>query len=377
MPESQQAETKPAAEEAPAAQEEQKKDPVKRWAFIIILLCIGLLVYHVLMDKHTPYTSDARVEAFVVPIVPLVSGPLTRVEVHNNQFVKEGQVLAVIDSAKYELAVKQAEANLQQATQASDADIAAVSAAQAKVDVARANLRNAEIKGDRIIRLAKKGAASQSRADDARSNIEASRARLNQALAELERAKSKLGAPGPDNAKVKQAMVALESARLDLHRSTVRAPSNGIITNLTVDVGQYAGTGSPIMTFIATRYIWIQANMRENCLVNIRKDDPVELVLDAAPGKIFQGQVASIGYGVSDNTGNTLGALSTVQPNQGWLRQAQYMPVLVRFSDMEQVKSYLRAGGQVNVIVYTGNHPVLNTVARLWIRLVGLLSNLY
>jgi multidrug resistance efflux pump len=366
-----------AAVENPAPQEEKKKDPVKRWALLVIIACFALLTYHVLVDKYTPYTSDARIQAFVVPIVPLVSGPLTRVAVHNNQFVKEGQVLAVIDSAKYELAVKQAEANLQQATQASDADIAAVSAAQAKVEVAQANLRNAEIKGDRIIRLSKKGAASLSRADDARSNIEASRARLKQSRAELNKAKSKLGASGPNNAKVREALVALESARLDLHRSTVRAPSNGIITNLSVDVGQYAGTGSPIMTFIATRFIWIQANLRENCLVNIKENNPVELVLDAVPGKIFHGRVMSIGYGVSDNSGNSLGTLSTVQPNQGWLRQAQFMPVLIRFTDIEQARGHLRAGGQANVIIYTGDHPLLNVLARLWIRVVGLLSNLY
>jgi len=366
-----------AAGEAPAPQEEKKKDPVKRWASVVIIACFALLAYHVLVDKFTPYTSNARVEAFVVPIVPLVSGPLTKVEVHNNQFVREGQVLAVIDSAKYELSVKQAEASLQQAAQASDADIAAVSAAQAKVDVARANLRNAEIKGDRIIRLSKKGAASLSRADDARSNIAANKARLKQALAELKKARFRLGKTGPENAKVRQALTALESARLDLHRSTVRAPSNGIITNLTVDVGQYAGTGSPIMTFISTRFIWIQANLRENSLVNIKEDDPVELVLDAVPGKIFHGRVMSIGYGVSNSSGNTLGALSTVQTNQGWLRQAQYMPVLIQFTDIQQARGHLRAGGQANVIIYSGTHPVLNALAWFWIRLVSVLSNLY
>jgi len=368
---------KTASEDTPALQEERKKDPVRRWSTIVICACILLLTYHVLTDKFTPYTGNARIEAFVVPIVPLVSGPLTKVEVRNNQFVKQGQILAVIDSAKYELAVKQAEANLQQATQGSDADIAAVSAEQAKVNVAQANLRNAEIKGDRIIRLAKKGAASQSRADDARSSIAANRARLNQALAELEKAKSRLGTPGPGNAKVREALVALESARLDLQRSTVRAPSNGIITNLTVDVGHYGGTGAPIMTFISTRTVWIQADMRENCLVNIREGNPVDLVLDAAPGRIFHGSVMSIGFGVADNSGNTLGALSTVQPRQGWLRQAQYMPVLIRFTNIEQAEDSLRAGGQVNVIIYTGDHVLLNLIARFWIRLVSVFSNLY
>ena len=149
------------------------------------------------------------------------------------------------------------------------------------------------------------------------------------------------------------------------------------ITNLTVDVGQYANVGAPVMTFISTRSVWIQADMRENCLLNIKKNNPVELVLDAAPGRIFRGEVMSVGYGVADSAGNTLGGLTTVQPTQGWLRQPQYMPVLIRFTDVESAKRVLRAGGQVNVIIYTGNHAILNSIGRLWIRMISLLSHLY
>ncbi len=364
--------------QAPAPLPEKKKaDPVKRWAILVLLLCALILTGHILSDKFTPYTSNGRIKAYVIPIVPLVSGPLTKVNVSNNQRITTGQVLAVIDSEKYQMAVDRARADLQLATQSSNAEVAAVSAAQAKVAEARANLQNAEIKGERIIRLSKKGAASISRADDARSKIASSKAQLERALAELEKAKFNLGNTGSDNAKVKSAMTALESAELDLYRSAIRAPSDGIITNLTVDVGQYAGVGAPIMTFIATGFIWIQADMRENCLGNIRPDNLVEIVLDAAPGKIFKGQVMSIGYGVSDSSSNSLGALTTVQPAQGWLRQAQYMPVLIRFTDIEQAKGNLRAGGQANVIIYSGGHPVLEAIGRLWIRMISLLSHIY
>ena len=144
--------------------EEQKRNPVKLWTGITVALCIVLFIGHILADKYTPYTSNGRIEAFVVPIVPQVSGPLTRVNVINNQFVSADQVLAVIDSAKYELAVRRAQADLQQATQTSEADIAAVTTAQARVTEAEANLRNAEVKGERIIRLSKQGARGQ-RAD--------------------------------------------------------------------------------------------------------------------------------------------------------------------------------------------------------------------
>ena len=268
-------------------------------------------------------------------------------------------------------------ADLQQATQTSEADISSVTTAQAKVAEARANLQNAEVKGRRIIKLSKQGAASMSRADDARSSIAANKAKLASAHSELEKAKANLGSTGQDNARVISALVTLETAQLDLYRSSIRAPSDGIITNLTIDVGQYAGTGSPIMTFIASKSVWIQADMRENCLLNIKKNNPVELVQDADPGRIFKGEVMSVGYGVADSAANTLGGLTTVQPTQGWLRQAQHMPVLIRFSDIESAKGVLRAGGQANVIIYTGNHAILNSIGRFWIRIISLFSHIY
>ncbi len=364
-------------EESTAPEEIKKRDPIKLWTVLVVGLCVVIFIGHILADKYTPYTSNGRVEAFVVPIVPQVSGALTRVNVRNNQRVASGQILAVIDSAKYELTVRRAQADLQQASQTSEADVAAVSSAQAKVAEAEANLLNAEVKGARIIKLSKKGAASVSRADDARSSIAAKKAKLASARSELEKAKSNLGSTGRDNARVRSALVALETAQLDLHRSSIRAPSDGIITNLTIDVGQYAAVGAPIMTFIATKFVWVQADMRENCLVHVAEGNPVELVLDAAPGRIFKGELMSVGYGVTDSSGNTLGSLATVQPTQGWLRQAQHIPVLIQFTQIENAKGFLRAGGQVNVIIYTGSHGILNPIGRLWIRMISLLSHLY
>ena len=366
-----------APEEATTKPEEKKKrDPVKIWTAVTVTLCILIFVGHILADKFTPYTRNGRIQAYIVPIVPEVSGTLTRVYVKDNQFVSEGQILAVIDSAKYELAVRQSQADLQQASQTSGADMSSVTTAQARVDEAIANLNNAQIKGDRIIKLSKKGAASIARADDARSNIEGRKAKLASARSELEKAKTSLGGTGKDNARIRAAMVALETAQLDFRRSSIRAPSEGIITNLTVDVGQYANVGAPVMTFISTRSVWIQADMRENCLFNIKKNDPVEIVLDAAPGMLFKGSVMSVGYGVSDNSGNTVGGLATVQPTRGWLRQAQHLPILIEFADNE-ANSFKRAGGLVNVIIYTGDRPLLNAVGRFWIRMISLLSHIY
>lgn len=353
-----------------------EQDPVRFWAGIILGCCVLLFLWHLLSDKYTPYTSNGRVEAFVVPIVPQVSGTLIKVNVINNQFVENEAPLAEIDSSKYELAVRRAQAELQQASQTSEADVAAVTTAQARVTEAEANLRNSEVKGERIIKLSKQGAASESRADDARTRIEMNKAKLVRARSELKKAKSKLGSVGPDNARVKSALTALETAELDLHRTIIKAPGDGIITNLTVDVGHYATAGSPIMTFIATKDSWVQADMRENSLGHIKNGAPVDLILDSAPGKVFKGEVMSVGYGVSDSSTNTLGGLAKVQTSQGWLREAQRFPVLIRFND-DRVRGHRRAGGQVNVVIYTGHSMILNAVAWVRIRFISLLSHIY
>jgi multidrug resistance efflux pump len=311
-----------------------------------------------------------------VPIVPQVSGTLTEVNVRNNELVREEQIIAAIDSSKYELAVEQAQTNLQLATQTSEVDVSAVSTAQAKVAEAEANLSNAQVKGQRIIRLAEKGAASQSRADDARSKIAANRARLESARSELQKAKNKLGGTGRDNANVQQALVALDSAQLDLYWSIIRAPSDGIITNLLVDIGHFAAAGTPIMTFISIRDVWVQADLRENALVNVKAGNQVEMVLDAAPGKVFRGEVMSVGYGVADSSRDNLGGLATVRPTQGWLRQAQHIPVLIRFTDDES-RGSMRVGGQVNAQIYTENRPLMKAIGKVWIRIISFLSHLY
>lgn len=370
--------TKPKADEAEKKDEQapQASNSVRTWSGVILGLCFLIFTGHILADKFTPYTSNGRIEAYVVPIVPQVSGILTEVNVENNEVVSNQQVLAVVDSSKYQLAVQKAEADLEQATQASAVDMSGVTTAQARVAEAEANLKNAKVKGERIIGLSKKGAASISRADDARSRIEASKAKLASARSELEKAKSKLGNTGDNNAQVKAAIAALETAQLDLKRSSITAPSDGIITNLTIDVGQYASTGSPLMTFISTKSVWIQADMRENSLTNVAKGNPVEIVLDAAPGHVFDGRVLSVGYGVSDNVNNTLGSLTTVQPTQGWLRQAQHIPVLIEFSD-DASRGFKRVGGQANVIVYTGDNGLLNFLGRFWIRMISFFSHVY
>jgi len=114
--------------------------------------------------------------------------------------------------------------------------------------------------------------------------------------------------------------------------------------------------------------------MRENNISHLEIGDPAEFVLDVAPGRVFHGTVRSVGYGVSSSGGTTTrGSLPTVRGAQGWLRDPQRFPVIIGFDESE-VSGLLRAGGQADVIVYTGSSAILNTLGRIQVRVRSLLS---
>jgi len=355
-----------------------KADPVRRFTLIVLAACALLFVWHVLSDRFVPFTSQAKIHAYIVPITPQVSGYVTEVTVNNNEVVTIGQPLLQIDPYSYELALENAEAALEQAGQAIGADTAAVDSAQASLLNAKAKLRQAQQNYDLVKNVydLDPGAVSKFELTNRKTAVAVAITKVSAAEADLAKSKEKLGRKGRDNARIKSALAALEQARLNLEWMTIRSPGHGSITNLQIDVGQYAGIGQPLMTYVSTTDVWIQADMRENNLGNIKQGDTVELALDVAPGRIFRGHVSSIGWGVSRGGKDALGALPTIETTGGWLKEAQRFPVIIKFSD-EAARGFRRPGGQASVIVYTGGHPFLNALGRWWIRLVSYFSYVY
>jgi multidrug resistance efflux pump len=129
------------------------------------------------------------------------------------------------------------------------------------------------------------------------------------------------------------------------------------------------------MTLIAIHDVWVSADLTENNLGNIRPGDKVAILLDSLPGRLFKGEVRSVGYGVGDGKSQPAGALPTVDNNRDWLRQAQRFPVKIAFQgdDFPPVEA-LRVGGQVDVLVYTGESGVMHLLGALYIRLMSLFS---
>ncbi len=356
--------------------EDKKSDPVRRMTKIVLSIVAFLFVWYILADRLAPWTDQASIQAYVVPIVPEVSGRVSDIQVSQNQPVKSGDLLLQIDPVDYELAVEKAESALKIAGQDIGADTATVSTAQAKVVEAKANLKHMLVQSKRVYEVVDKGVLPAYEADRARAAVATARAQLASAESEFAKAKSTLGQEGLDNPKIRSAITDLKQAQRNLVHTKIYAPSDGGITNLNIDDGHYANKGSPVMTFVSVDEIWIQANMRENSVANIKKGDPVDISLDVAPGKIFSGTVSSVGFAVKQESGGAVGDLEKIQGNSGWLRDAQRFPVIIHFSD-DSARGYRRMGGQADVQIYTGNNWIINALGWIWIRVLSWLSYIY
>ena len=361
-----------------ATPQKKQYDPVRKWTFIVLGLCFLLLAWQLRSDRVTPYTSQARLHATVVPVAPEVSGVITSVEVENNQFVKAGQELFKIDKHNYELALQAAEAQYEAAKQATAVSASVVDTAKASLDAARSNLVLAKQDEERMRKIRKEdpGAISLRRLEVAESSLASAGAAVTAAKANVKQAQEAYGAEGEQNYRILQAQAKLEHAEHDLGKTIVRAPNDGVVTGVQLEKGKFAAAGSPQMTFIGTEKFWIQAEFTENNLAHIHPGIEVEMVFDALPGEVFTGTIREMGFGVAVDA-TPLGALPTIKENRDWLRDAQRFPILIDFLPSEEANKVLKVGSQATVVAYTGDHGVSNALAKLWIRIVSVFTYAY
>ncbi|TXS90177.1 HlyD family secretion protein [Parahaliea maris] len=355
---------------------------VNRGALVILALIVVTLAWYLMADRFTPYTSQARVQGYVVGVAPKVAGLVTAVEVRNNERVKAGQPLFTIDRSQYEIALQKANSDLDNARQQVAAGDAGVTKAEANLVAALAGQRKAEQDFTRLKRLRSDdpGTISERRLEVSEANLEQARANVAAARAQIQAAiEQKGGADEANNTLLQTARTGVEKAQLDLDNTNVVAQSAGIITDLRAEVGQFAGTGSPVLTLVAMEEIWINAEYTENNLGHLKPGTAVEILLDALPGAVLKGKVANVGIGVSAGNSPPPGALPSIQNSRDWLRQAQRFPVQVEFEKpvSAEVLQQLRVGGQASVIAYSEGHPILGLLGRLYIRLLSIVSYAY
>jgi membrane fusion protein (multidrug efflux system) len=365
--------TKPAMAPAPAADASGRAEKRKR---LFGFLALGLVVvaglyglYYVLVASHYVSTDDGYVGADVAQVTPLVSGPVKAVDVADTQTVKAGDVLVEIDPADAALAVARADADYQRAVRTIHGDLATqdalsaqvgaraadVGGAKARIEGAKADVAKAKVDLDRRQALAVSGAVSGDELTSAKTaytNAQVAQAgaeaMLGQAVAAQRQAQSQLEAEQvmtqgsvDANPQVAAARAALNTAKLDLERTTLRAPIDGVVTRRNVQVGQRVQAGSPLMTIVPTGQVYVDANFKEGQLRKVKIGQTVTMESDLYGGGVkFHGKVV----GISGGTGSAFALIPAQNATGNWIKVVQRLPVRVQLEPRELAQHPLRVG---------------------------------
>ena len=302
----------------------------------LVLVALGAAFYLYVGYILYPWTRDGQVRAYVVAIAPRVAGNVVAVHVVDNQFVRKGDPLLEIDPSQYTLAVQAAQQQLEQARQevaslaaAIQSAQAAVTAMQATVDEANRELKRAQDAGN---------AVSEEFVDETTMAAQVAASDLAQNQAQVAQATQTLGATGDANYRIQAAQVALGQANLNLSWTKIVAPSDGYVTNLNIDEGDYVPAGGPVLAFVDSTSFWVSGYFMETQLRHMKPGDRAVITLMAHPDQPLIGEVDSVGWAiappdVADVTGDRY-LVPVIQPVFDWVRLAQRVPVRIKITQV-------------------------------------------
>lgn len=304
----------------------------RRWLRPLLLFGVPLLIaavaaYFYLTGGRYVSTDNAYVQQDVISVSPDVTGRIVAVNVRENQPVKKGDLLFTIDPEPYRIALAQADADLATArvsvaTMATDSGGAA-----ADIQDARAQITLAQATYDRQTALMKQGFTTRAALDAATQAVAAAKAKLATAQASAARARQQLGSGGGSGpAAIQVAMAKREKAALDLYRTSVRAPKDGIVSQTSrLQIGTMTPSGVPALSLVVSAQPWVEANFKETDLNRMQVGQPAELSFDAYRGMTVKGHVQSIGAG----TGSEFSVLPAQNANGNWVKVTQRVPVRI------------------------------------------------
>ena len=330
--------------------------PGRLWlGFLILALVLTAtgLLYLWQQARIFPSTDDAYLGAHVVDVGALVGGRIEDVFVTENQEVKAGAPLFKLDPRPFDYAIAAAQANLDQALQSVGAGGEAIIGAQAAVREREATLANAGAEAERARKLHESGDASQSRLDAAEAALAGAQAALAAAQADLARTEKDLGTQNEDNARVRAALAALESARFDKEQSAVVAPADGYITGLSLRPGSLVRANETLFHLVESAHWWIDANFKETQLSRIRPCKAAKVRIDMYPGVTIAGKVE----GVSAGSGAVFSLFPPENATGNWVKVTQRFPVRIGLDPKATYGRVLRVGSSAWARIDTTSCP--------------------
>ena len=362
---------------APAANGARRKRLFMILGGVVLAGALIWGLYYFLVGSRHVTTDNAYVNADTAQVTALVAGPIVQAPVGETTVVKTGQVIAVIDPADFKLAVDRARAELGQAERrvgqyfANDEALAAQTAArgadiaraEAMLASARSDYSRAEVEYGRRRNLAESGAVSGDELTQAENRYQAAKAALAAAQAGLAQAKAAAaqsagqqkaanalvaGTSAADNPEVAAARARLAQAELDLARTTIRSPVDGVVARKSVVVGQKVANGAPVMSIVPIQTAYVDANFKEVQLRKVRPGQPVELTSDLyGKGVTFHGKVAGVGGG----TGSAFALIPAQNATGNWIKVVQRVPVRIALDPKELAEHPLRVGLSMEAVI--------------------------
>jgi len=325
---------------SPTPAKEQRKSRLRGWLFGALFLVVAAAAgaaaarWCLVSSKYVA-TDNAYVGVSSALVTPLTSGAVWTVPVQDTQMVKQGDVLLTIDSEDARLAVAQADAAYGLAVRKVKGYFAGLAARQADYE-------RAKLDYDRRAKLGGSGAVSGDELAAAKNNFESAAAALDAAKALTD------GVDVMNHPEVLAARTALDVARLNLDRTVIRAPIDGVVAQRQVQVGQRVQVGAPVMTIVPIANVYVDANFKEDQLGGVRSGQSATLTADYYGSSVtFHGVVAGVGGG----TGAAFAVIPAQNATGNWIKVVQRVPVRIAL-DRDELKDHpLRVGLSMSVAI--------------------------
>nr|WP_279089966.1 HlyD family efflux transporter periplasmic adaptor subunit [Comamonas thiooxydans] len=367
----------------PAVREQRRNRLLAGLAGMVLLAGAAAGAYWWLHASHFVSTDNAYAAAEVAQVTPSIGGTVLEVLVRDTQAVKQGDVLVRIDPTDARLALAQAEAELARAMRrvkgyvANDGGLKAQVTAReadekraaAQLLAVEADMERATIDLQRRQALARSGSVSGEELTQAQNAFAAAKAQLASAVAAQAQARANReaaigakqvnatlieGADAETNPEVQLAQARRDQAQVDLDRSTVRAPVDGVVARRSVQIGQRVQAGAPLMTVVPVQRIYVDANFKEGQLGKVRVGQRVQLQSDLYGSDVkYSGTVV----GFSGGSGSAFAAIPAQNATGNWIKVVQRLPVRIQLDAAELARNPLRVGLSMQVTVDTRSGP--------------------
>lgn len=371
---------------APADEADQRalmQQRRRRWLTILVVVVVGVgllaTLYHFVIGVRHVSTDNAYVGADTALVTPLVAGAVESVRVANTQAVKKGDILVTIDPSDARIVVMRAEADLAAAerqfhqTSATGSALASqiaargsdIARAEAEAEVAQAGFDKAKVDLERRQALSKEGAVSGDELTAARNAYAAAKGQMIVAQATIAQARASQGSAQQnyqanqalvsgsinDNPDVAGARARLAAAKLDLDRTVIRAPFDGVIAQRSVQIGQRIAPGNAIMTVVPLTTMYVDANFKEGQLRNVKIGQPARLTSDLyGGGVVYHGKVV----GLAGGTGSAFALIPAQNATGNWIKVIQRLPTRIALDPQELAGHPLRVGLSMAVTIDVG-----------------------